>query len=172
MKVSALVVPRPGDIRRDFPVMLASAFLATLAITTITYVEPWLGLPQVDLPIWVARVFANDSIAVAALGLAIHALMGLIAGWVYVEFVEPRLALGPAGAGLVYGVGLWMFAQGVAVPALGLVANGLGRLDALDPGWFSVNLGLGAAAASLVAHLAYGVTLGFVYGCRAGAQCR
>lgn len=172
MKVSALVVPRPGDIRRDLPVMLASAFLATLAITTITYVEPWLGLPQVDLPIWVARVFVDDSIVVAALGLAIHALVGLMAAWLYVEFVEPRLVLGPVGAGLVYGVGLWVLAQVVAVPSLGLIANALGRLDAINPGWLSVRLGLGAAVASLVAHLAYGITLGFVYGCRAGAQCR
>jgi hypothetical protein len=31
-------------------------------------------------------------------------------------------------------------------------------------GWFASRLGLGAATASLVAHLAYGVSLGVVYG--------
>ena len=40
--------------------------------------------------------------------------------------------------------------------------------SATSPGWFALRLGLGPALSSLVAHVAYGVSLSVVYG-RQGA---
>ena len=59
-----------------------------------------------------------------------------------------------------------------------IAGKGLNRRDEIFPflasliradqsvsvGWLALRLGVGAATASLVAHVAYGVTLGFVYG--------
>jgi len=42
----------------------------------------------------------------------------------------------------------------------------------LSPGVFAFRLGPGAFLASLLAHLAYGGTLGGVYGCHWGGTCR
>ena len=47
-----------------------------------------------------------------------------------------------------------------------------GSLTEPAPGWFSMRLGPGAAAASLIAHLSYGGTLRSVHGCHFGASCR
>lgn len=136
------------------------------------YVFPAVGLAQVDLPIYLAYLFVGDALRAAVIGLAVHLLVGLAFAWVYVEWVEPRLAFGPGTSGLIFGVLLWLLAQVVAVPALGWVASLVRDGSVATPGFLSMRLGLGAAVGSLAAHLAYGGTLGFVYGCRGGGRCR
>jgi hypothetical protein len=79
--------------------------------------------------------------------------------------------MGPIRAGLTYGTILWLFAQAVAVPTLGVVAASIHANAAVSPGWIAARLGLVAALASLLAHLAYGSVLGFVYGCLFRARC-
>lgn len=171
MNPRSFLLDRPSALSPDHVLTWSSGFLATLAITTAMYVLPAVGLPQVDLPLWVARLFEPDLVRAAALGLGIHLVAGFAFAWLYVEQVEPRLPFGPGTSGLIFGAGLWAFVQGVAVPTLGVVATALGRVGT-SPGLFSVHLGFGAALASLVAHLAYGGTLGYVYGCRGGGRCR
>jgi hypothetical protein len=139
--------------------------LATLAMTTIMYMLPALHLGQVDAPLWTARLFISDPVLAAAAGLAIHLFLGFGYAWLFARYVEPGWTTGPMRAGLIYGVALWTFAQVVAVPALGALADFLHRSTTASPGFLAARLGAGAAAASLVAHLAYGSVLGFVYGC-------
>jgi hypothetical protein len=76
------------------------------------------------------------------------------------------IRLGPTAAGLLFGVALWVLAQTVAVPLLGWLGDARPA-----PGVLAWRLGPGAAIASLVAHLAYGGTLGWVYGCHGGGGC-
>lgn len=172
MRLDAFVLSRPASISSDVTLALSSGFLATLAITTIMYVLPAVGLPQVDLPVYVARLFVLDAVHVAALGLGIHLVVGLAFAWVYAAMVEPRLVVGPGIAGLIFGLILWLFAQSVAVPVLGWLASLIADGPLVTPGPLSMRLGLGAAIGSLLAHLAYGGTLGYVYGCRGGGRCR
>lgn len=61
----------------DPAVALASGFLGTLAMTTIMYVVPALGIGQVDLPLWVARLFVHH----AAQAAALHRQPGLRAAY-------------------------------------------------------------------------------------------
>lgn len=164
-------VDRPATLSPDAALTWSSGFLATLAITTMMYVLPAIGLPQVDLPIWVARLFVSDPIHIGAVGLAVHLVTGFAFAWVYVEQVEPRLTLGPGTSGLIFGACLWLFVQAIAVPTLGAVGSALGA-TAAGPGLLSADFGFAAAGASLLAHLAYGGVLGFVYGCRGGGRCR
>ncbi|MBI2222245.1 MAG: hypothetical protein HYU53_13690 [Acidobacteria bacterium] len=153
----------------DVAVALASGFLGTLAMTIIMYVLPALGISQVELPIWVARLFVRDAAHAAALGLALHVLVGSAYALLYAFRIEPRLKVRAAYGGLMLGLGLWAFAQAVAVPLLGAIAAAGGTGD--GPGFLALNLGASAAVASLLAHLAYGVAVALAYGCHAGAAC-
>lgn len=172
MQTQSLLLPRPLTLTPDALLVAAAGFLATLAITTTMYLLPAIGLPQVDLPLWVARFVARDPVHIAAVGLAVHFIVGLSFARVYARHVEPRLALAPAASGATFGVTLWLFAQLIAVPALGAIGDALGHGAAVLPGVASHRFGAGAAFGSLASHLAYGVVLGFVYGCKAGGQCR
>lgn len=170
MTTRDLLIDRRTAPAPDAALTWSSGFLATLAITTVMYLLPAVGLPQVDLPIWVARLFLDDQVQIGAAGLGLHLMVGFAFAWLYVVQVEPRLTLGPGSSGLLYGAGLWLFVQAVAVPSLGAFSGALGQTA--GPGPLASHFGLAAAGASLVAHLAYGGVLGYVYGCRGGGRCR
>jgi len=167
MNVSSYILPRPHALRRDAALIFGSGFLAAQAMATITYGLPLVGVGQVDLPTWTIRLFVDDPARVVILGLALHLFLGLGYAWLFAEQIEPRLRAGSAWAGLLFGAVLWAFAQTIAVPLLGV----FGGADP-SPGFLAVRLGPGAALASLIAHLAYGGTLGFVSGCHWGGRCR
>ena len=156
--------PRP--FRIDPALVLSSGFLATLVITTVMSVLLLFGVAQVDLPIWLSRLFVSDPVTVQAIGLATHLTMGLGFAWVF-ALVEPHLRFSPGQNGLVFGVVVWAMVQAIGVPTLSEVAS-LIRADhgVSSVGWLASRLGVGAAIASLVAHLAYGVSLGVVCGRR------
>jgi hypothetical protein len=170
MNLHAYVISSFHRTRHDVPIIVASGFLATLAMTTIMYMLPLVHVGQVDAPLWVARLFVTDPVAAAAVGLTVHVFVGFAYAWLFADQVEPRLISGPMRAGFSYGIALWLFAQAIAVPSLGTVAvfvHGGG----ISPGLFAIRLGVGGAFASLTAHLAYGGVLGFVYGCLFRARC-
>lgn len=167
MNARAYILPRPKVLRRDGVLIFASGFLAILAMTTIMYVLPLVDLGQVDLPIWTARLFLRDPVKAGVLGLALHVFLGFGYAWLFADQIEPRLRVGSAHAGLLFGGALWLFAQMVAVPVLGWFGGAQP-----SPGFLAIRLGPGAAFASLIAHLAYGGTLGWVYGCHWGGECR
>lgn len=182
MNAPAYILPRPESLRRDGPMIFASGLLATITMTTIMFVLPLIGLGdlplpllvarlfgQVDLPLWVARLFTGNPGGVAAFAIGLHVFLGFGYAWLYAGEVEPRLTLRPAVAGLVFGLMLWLLAQAVAV---GAIARGAGGSAGQLPGFLALGLGPWAALSSLVAHLAYGVTLGSVYGCHCGGTCR
>jgi hypothetical protein len=151
------------SFRIDPALVFSSGFLATLVITTVMLLLLWFGVPQVDLPIWVSRLFVSDPVKVQAVGLGIHLTMGLGFAWVF-ALVEPHLRFSPSRNGLIFGVVLWAMVQAIGVPTLSAVASLIRANDNVFVGWFASRLGVSAAMASLVAHLAYGVSLGVVYG--------
>ena len=153
----------PASFRIDPALVFSSGFLATLVITTVMLLLLWFGVAQVDLPIWVSRLFESDPVKVQAVGLGIHLTMGLAFAWVF-ALVEPQLRFSPAQNGLIFGAVLWAMVQAIGVPTLSAVAALIRADSSVFAGWFASRLGGGAAMASLVAHLAYGVTLGVVYG--------
>lgn len=185
IRARSYILPRPIAVRRDGGLIFASGFLATLAMTTIMFVLPLVGLGpdalplwvarlfgQVDFPLWVARLLPLNPGGAAAFAVGLHVFLGFGYAWLYAGQVEPRLRVRPGVAGLWFGFVLWLFAQAVAVPLLGAVASAAGGLTGPAPGVFAIGLGPGSALASLIAHLAYGGTLGFVYGCHWGGACR
>lgn len=181
----AYILPRPTALRREGSLVFASGFLATLVMTTIMFVLPLIGLGeaalplwvarlfgQVDLPLWMARLLTGDPGGAAAFALGLHVFLGFGYAWLFAGQVEPRFNVRPAVAGLLFGLMLWLVAQVIAVPLLGAIASAGGSLTGPAPGFLAMGLGPGAAVASLIAHLSYGGTLGFVYGCHCGGTCR
>ena len=153
----------PTLVRIDPALVFSSGFLATLVITTVMLLLLWFGVAQVDLPVWVSRLFVSDPVKVQAVGLGIHLTMGLGFAWVF-ALVEPHLRFSPGQNGLIFGVVLWALVQAIGVPMLSAVAAVIRADDSVFAGWFASRLGVAAAIASLAAHLAYGVSLGVVYG--------
>jgi uncharacterized membrane protein YagU involved in acid resistance len=168
MKRSSFASAQPA-VDVDFVLVGAGGFLATLVMTTVMYVLPLLGWGQVDLPIWVARVFTSDPVTVGELGLVLHLFVSLAYASLFACQVEPRLSVAPGLAGLIFGVSLWMFAQVIGVPLLGVMADTFHHGGVVSPGWFAGGLGIGSALSSLVAHIAYGMALSLVYGQRSAA---
>ena len=135
----------------------------SIVITTVMLLLLWFGVAQVDLPVWVSRLFVSDPVKVQAVGLGIHLTMGLGFAWVF-ALVEPHLRFSPSQNGLIFGVVLWALVQTIGVPTLSAVAAVIRANDSVFAGWFASRLGVTVAIASLAAHLAYGVSLGVVYG--------
>jgi hypothetical protein len=160
---------RPAINHVDFMLVGAGGFLATLVMTTAMYVLALLGWGQVDLPIWIVRVFTSDPVTVGEVGVGLHLFIGLAYAWMFGYLVEPRLALAPGQAGVMFGIGLWMFAQVIGVPVLGVIAGLFHHGAPVSPGWFAAGLGVSSAVSSLVAHIAYGTALSLVYGQRSAA---
>jgi len=50
----------PASLHIDAALVLSSGFLASLVITTVMSVLLWFGVAQIDLPIWVSRLFVSD----------------------------------------------------------------------------------------------------------------
>jgi uncharacterized membrane protein YagU involved in acid resistance len=162
MMSSDTCVLEQTPLRVDGVLVAASGFLATVLMTTVMFSLPLLGAAQIDLPIWTVRIFTSDAVRVAGFGMLLHLFVGFAYAWVFAEYVEPRLTLTPLVAGLLFGVSLWLFAQAIAVPTLGAIAESAGR--AVSPGWFSMHLGVSSALSSLLAHIVYGLALSLVYG--------
>ncbi|MBI3493053.1 MAG: hypothetical protein HY047_14925 [Acidobacteria bacterium] len=171
MKLQSHPISRLPFVRHDTPIVVGSGFLATLAMTTIMYVLPLMGMAQVDTPLWIVRLVFTDPALVTATALVLHLFVGFGYAWLYANHFEPQLGTGPAHSGLVFGVALWVFAQAIAVPSLGALADALRSSAGTSPGFFSARLGADSAFASLASHLAYGGVLGFVYGCLARGRC-
>jgi hypothetical protein len=152
--------------RVDAVLVATSGLIATLVMTTAMYMLPLLGWAQIDLPTWIARVFVTTPPAVAIVGISLHVLIGLTWAWLFTSQIEPQSSLTPAATGLAFGIALWAFAQTIAVPLVGAVGHAIHAVDVAAPGWFALRLGAGPALSSLIAHIAYGVSLSLVYGRR------
>jgi hypothetical protein len=159
---------RPRSLRIDGVLVTTCGIVATIVMTTVMYTLPLLGWAQVDLPTWIARIFTTAPVAVGETGVALHLLIGTMWAWVFAMQIEPRLSLKPAATGMVFGVCLWAFAQSIGVPIVGAIGDAVHESGTTSPGWFALRLGLGPALSSLVAHVAYGMSLSVVYG-RQGA---
>jgi hypothetical protein len=168
MSVQMYAWRRSASLPVDGVLVTTCGVVATLAMTTVMYTLPLLGWAQVDLPTWIARIFTTRAMHVAEVGVALHLIMGTLYAWLFATAIEPRSSFGPASTGLLFGIALWGLAQAVGVPLAGLIADALHDMGTVSPGWFAARLGLGSAVSSLVAHIAYGLSLSLVYG-RKGA---
>lgn len=130
----------------------------------VLYVAPVAGAAFLDLPRLVGWIFSADEATALWVGFWLLFLVGwlflpLVLSGVWELLPGDRVTFrGALARGVVFGAALWLVA-GLLLPLL----SGLGRAGSVqDPGFFGLQLGLGAAAALLVASLGYGLVAALI----------
>lgn len=130
--------------------------VATVAVTTLWLVEPFLGLPSLAVGSMLSSFLA---VAIAyvpispAVGWAIHVFVGIGLALAYAGWLADRLPGSPLVRGILYGCGVFVVAQLTFMPLVGAGVFSKGNLPLL--------------IGSLAGHIVYGGLVGLIYGGRA-----
>ena len=137
----ATVTTTPVDVSR----ILIGGFVGTIAITLMMYFGASM---MIGAPMDIAGELAGMIGAPWMLGMVMHFVLGTAIFSLAYAYAAPRFLLGSAPIrGMTWGVALWLVAMLMMSPMMG---KGL-FMGAMP-----------AAIASLVGHLAYGLTLGMI----------
>lgn len=161
----------PGDRRFDdgtAGVNVGSAILAgfvgTLAITALMYGGPVMGFPRMDIATMLGTMFVADMNTAFWLGMGIHFMMGSVILALIYAAIYRFLPGEPWLRGAIWGFVLWIMAQAVVMPMMGVIHPMIASGQMPTPGFFSLNMGIMAPIGSLIGHLVYGAILGALYG--------
>ncbi len=145
-------------IKVSFGKALLAGFVGWVVMTIVLLMAPLMGVPKMSIPAMLGGMFGLNSIA---LGWVMHLMIGLVFGIVYAYWLEPHLT-GPGWfKGLKFSLIPWIVLMVIVAPMMPMVDP---MIRAMPPGFFFANMGLMATMGTLVAHLAYGVVLGAMYG--------
>ena len=147
---------------------LAGGFVGTIVLTTGLRVAQELGLTRMDIPLLLGTVFTTDRRRANLIGYAFHFFNGLVFSLLY-AFVF--FAVDQAGwlFGAVLGLVHAAFAGGALVnillpavhPRMGTRWTDAQATPVLEPpGFLLLNYGRYTAAATILAHIAYGAIVG------------
>lgn len=131
---------------------VAAGLIATATMTALLLIEPSIGLPNIAMgqilggSLGLASALPNVG---AALGWALHFLIGATFAVLYAATLERRLPGPPFVRGLCFGILLFLLAQLAFMPFVGGGIFSRGDLQLL--------------AGSLLGHLVYGGVMGWVY---------
>jgi uncharacterized membrane protein YagU involved in acid resistance len=134
------------------PRAAAAGLIATGAMTALLLVEPSVGLPKIAMGqvLSTALGLASAHLATgAALGWALHFMIGMLLALIYAGVFDQRLPGPPLARGLLYGGLIFVVAQIVFMPLVGGGVFSHGDLELLT--------------GSLLAHLIYGGLIGWIY---------
>ncbi len=141
--------------KRVFERAILGGLVATLILTVIMYLAPYVGLPNIDMAAAIgSRLMSHPAVVFSAgwwMGLAIFLFMGAVVSPIVFVYARPAL-LGTAWQrGAEWGVIVWVFA-GTGV----MVMRGVGFNEAhfLHP--------VTSVFSSLAGHVVYGAVLGTV----------
>jgi len=147
---------------------LAGGFAGTLVLSTMLAGASQLGLTRIDIPFLLGTAFSGDRARARVIGYVLHVVAGLVfALGYYALFV----AVGVAGwwLGSVFGLGHALFAGTALVntllplvhPRMGSPLTAADQSPLLEPpGFMLTNYGLSTPLVTVVAHIAYGATIG------------
>ena len=129
-----------------------SGLVATAAVTVLWLVEPVLGLPRLAVGSMLSSFLA---VATAYLpvwpvvGWTIHGMVGIGLALIYARWAADRLPGVPIVRGVLFGIGVFLFAQVTFMPLVGagVFSRGDGPL----------------LIGSLIGHCVYGGLLGLLY---------
>jgi hypothetical protein len=154
----------------NFPSTLLWGFVATVILTTMMLGSQGLGLTRISIPFLLGTMFTPDRDRAMVLGTIVHFLNGWAFALVYVAAFESwdraTWWLG-AGIGIVHA----MFVLVVLMPIIpGMHPRMVSEYFGPDPnrhlqppGFFALNYGYRTPVVTLLAHAAYGMTLGLFY---------
>ena len=130
----------------------AAGLIATGVMTALLLVEPSVGLPKIAMGqvLSTALGLASAHLATgAALGWALHFIIGMLLALIYAGIFDPRLPGPPLVRGLIYGALVFVVAQLVFMPLVGGGVFSHGDPELLT--------------GSLLGHLVYGGLTGWIY---------
>ncbi len=135
---------RPNPVRT-----ILGGFVGTLLITFLMYKGvPMMGMPKMDVAAMLGKMLGGWT-----MGMLMHFVDGTIIFPLIYAYLLFRILPGPPAArGLVWGLILWLLSGIVVMPMMGAGLFGMGMG------------GMMSAVGSLIAHLAYGVVLGWIGG--------
>jgi len=117
----------------------------TIVITAVgLWLAPLMGVPRMNP----AEMLAGAMGGLLLLGWVAHFMIGTILALIYAT-IAPRLPGPPAVRGALYGLAPWLVAQIAVMPAMGMTLFSGSAL---------------MATGSLIGHIAYGATVGAIYG--------
>lgn len=145
-------------------------FVATVLLTTLLAASQGLGLTRMSIPFMLGTMFTPDRDRAKLAGFAVHALNGWLFALLYVAAFRAwggADALSGAAIGFVHAAFVLTF--GVRFlpglhPRMAREEQGPDLARVLEPpGFLALNYGAQTPLHVLVAHLAYGATLGAFY---------
>src|SRR5262249_18624595 len=118
------VIERESFDRPELNRILGGGFVATLAMTLITYLGPFVGLANVDLAGILGAVLSGGIPRIFSgtwwAGMVWHFINGAVFfPLIYAYLVLPTLGIGPRTKGALWGVMLWLLAQMLVMPMMG-----------------------------------------------------
>jgi hypothetical protein len=146
------------SLRKDLGRALLAGFVGWVVFTLVLLMAPLMGVPPMNVPQMLGGMFGMNSLF---MGWVMHLMIGLALGAIYVYWFADWLPGAPWARGLLFGVAPWLVMMAMVAPMLPALDPMLAKMP---PGFFFANMGLMAIMGSLVAHLAYGVVTGAVYG--------
>lgn len=133
---------------------LLGGFIATVVMTMIMYVAPMMGMPKMDIAAMLGSMMSQQMPAPMSggwlIGMMIHFVDGtIIFPLIYAYLLYRFLPGSPWLKGLMWGLILWLLAQVMVMPMMGM-------------GVFSANAPerMKAVMGSLIGHIIYGAILG------------
>jgi hypothetical protein len=145
-------------------------FIATVVLTGIIVAAQLLGWTRMDLPMMLGTIFSGRIERARVIGIVAHLLFGqgfaLLYALGFAELGRSGVVLG-AFFGFVHGLAaltlIVPFLPGIH-PRMAAERSGPELSTLEPPGFFALNYGGRTPAVTLVAHVAYGTTLGLLLG--------
>ena len=131
----------------------AAGLIGTAVMTTLLLIEPSVGLPQIAMGQILSTSLGSTSAHLPngpAVGWLINFLMGAVMALVYARFIVRVLPGNALARGAIFGVIVFVLAQVTFMPLVGGGVFSNGDLELL--------------AGSLLGHLVYGASMGWIYG--------
>jgi uncharacterized membrane protein YagU involved in acid resistance len=137
---------------------IGAGFIATLVMTLMMYIAPMMGMPKMDIATMLGSMFTSGMPQPWSgawwTGMIFHFINGtIIFPLIYAYLLYPFLAGSPWLRGTEWGLILWLLAQAMVMPMMGV-----GFFSANAPQPFTSVMG------SLIGHIVYGAILGAIAG--------
>jgi len=159
------------DVALDPSLVLAGGLLATALLTLVLSLSQGLGWSRISLPYMLGTVFTTRRSRAMIVGFGVHLVLGLVFAAGY-GLIFRTIGRGGPGLGALLGAlhGLLVLTAGMdllsaAHPRMASRHHGPTPTRQLEPpGFLARNYGRRTPTITLLAHLAYGAALGWIYG--------
>jgi hypothetical protein len=149
---------------------IAAGFVGTLVMTTIIRAAGELGLTRMDLALLLGTAVTENRRKARALGYSFHFVLGIAFALAYVEFfalIGHRTWWIGALLGALHAIFTGTVLVNILLPVVHprmatpeTAANEIALIE--PPGFLMLNYGRGTFVVSLVAHVAFGITVAWV----------